>query len=439
MPFPDKENSKFFSNGNICISESSCIDGDGLIEESVVIHGELRSRFVVGSYTSVGVGAKCSNALIGRFSTIEENSIIGYRKIRGQFFSNHGFAHAEKFEAEDEFLSKIKTNRNFRENEKYCFIGHDVLVGRGSVIEEGVCVGDGAIILPGSYVNSDVPPFSVVSGQPASVLSYRFPKYEIDQLISSKWWLKDISVILSKYYSLDLMDYGDISDLISRVYQSKLPTLKRKMYWINTGRKVFEENKANNIIIGPSHIDIWNRKFQRGSIEKPEKYHLYPIPAVSAFSEQLSNLVRWWSSWVGNVLVFVPDFRIGNLGMKTGERDTRFIKQGVVSDQNSKDCYLAGVSALDLLRDIDGVRFWFWCLNGREEINKNKKIYVDSAGRYKHPLWNYEHMLKRYGETVINIQDFFPKIENFIIDASIHPTDECYTKMINIFDNYQWN
>ncbi len=53
------------------------------------------------------------------------------------------------------------------------FIGDDVIIGEKVTILEGVRVGNGAIICPGSLVNRDVEPGSTVSGLPASPVSDR--------------------------------------------------------------------------------------------------------------------------------------------------------------------------------------------------------------------------------------------------------------------------
>ena len=53
-------------------------------------------------------------------------------------------------------------------------IGNDVWIGHGAIILGGVNVGDGAIIAAGSVVIKDVAPCSIVGGNPAKMLKYRF-------------------------------------------------------------------------------------------------------------------------------------------------------------------------------------------------------------------------------------------------------------------------
>jgi acetyltransferase-like isoleucine patch superfamily enzyme len=52
-------------------------------------------------------------------------------------------------------------------------IGDDVWVGAGAVIAKGVTIGSGAIIGANSFVNRDVPPFSIATGCPAKVVKER--------------------------------------------------------------------------------------------------------------------------------------------------------------------------------------------------------------------------------------------------------------------------
>lgn len=53
-------------------------------------------------------------------------------------------------------------------------IGTDVWIGASSVILSGVTIGAGAVIGAGSLVTKDVPPFTIVGGNPARELGKRF-------------------------------------------------------------------------------------------------------------------------------------------------------------------------------------------------------------------------------------------------------------------------
>jgi len=67
-------------------------------------------------------------------------------------------------------------------------IGNDVWVGYETTIMPGVKIGNGAIIASKSVVVSDVPPYSVVGGNPAKVIKYRFDDGVIKELLEIAWW-----------------------------------------------------------------------------------------------------------------------------------------------------------------------------------------------------------------------------------------------------------
>jgi len=67
-------------------------------------------------------------------------------------------------------------------------IGNDVWVGREATILSGVTIGDGAVIGAKSLVTSDVPPYSVVVGNPARVTRMRFDQDTIDRMLKLRWW-----------------------------------------------------------------------------------------------------------------------------------------------------------------------------------------------------------------------------------------------------------
>lgn len=58
----------------------------------------------------------------------------------------------------------------------------DVWIGMDSLILSGVTIGKGAVIAARSVVTKDVPPYSVVAGNPAKVIKYRFDEDIIGEL-----------------------------------------------------------------------------------------------------------------------------------------------------------------------------------------------------------------------------------------------------------------
>lgn len=67
-------------------------------------------------------------------------------------------------------------------------IGNDVWIGEGASILSGVTVGDGAVIGARAVVSRDIPPYSVVAGNPAHIVRKRLPDADVDFLLSIRWW-----------------------------------------------------------------------------------------------------------------------------------------------------------------------------------------------------------------------------------------------------------
>ena len=89
-------------------------------------------------------------------------------------------------------------------------IGNDVWIGERSVLIYGTKIGDGAVIGAYSVVRGRVKPYSVVIGNPAQFLYYRFSREVINMLLDLKWWdLHDDTV---KHYS-DILISNDIEKL----------------------------------------------------------------------------------------------------------------------------------------------------------------------------------------------------------------------------------
>jgi acetyltransferase-like isoleucine patch superfamily enzyme len=67
-------------------------------------------------------------------------------------------------------------------------IGNDVWIGGNVVIMSGVKIGDGAVIANNSHVVKDVEPYSLVGGNPAKHIKYRFTPEQIEKLLEIQWW-----------------------------------------------------------------------------------------------------------------------------------------------------------------------------------------------------------------------------------------------------------
>ena len=91
-------------------------------------------------------------------------------------------------------------------------IGNDVWIGDNVTIMSGVTVGDGAVIANNSHVVKNVEPYSLVGGNPAKQIKYRFTSEQIDKLLEIKWWYWDDEKINKYSY---LLCNSNIDEFIS--------------------------------------------------------------------------------------------------------------------------------------------------------------------------------------------------------------------------------
>jgi len=82
----------------------------------------------------------------------------------------------------------------------------------------GITIGDGTVIATNSHVVKNVEPYSIVGGNPAKLIKYRFSPEQIEKLIEIKWWDWDDATI-NKY--IPLMCNTDIDRFIDAVSENK--------------------------------------------------------------------------------------------------------------------------------------------------------------------------------------------------------------------------
>ncbi|GJM57524.1 glycosyltransferase [Erysipelotrichaceae bacterium 66-17] len=143
----------------------------------------------IGFGTYVGHNAHISWAKIGKYCSIAPNvsTVIGRHPLdfvstHPAFFSNNnaaGFSYTNK---------KIFEDLKWLDKKSMISIGNDVWIGQSSMICDGTIIGDGAIIGAGSFVNQNIPKYSIAVGTPAKVIKYRFNKEDREFLSFLRWW-----------------------------------------------------------------------------------------------------------------------------------------------------------------------------------------------------------------------------------------------------------
>jgi acetyltransferase-like isoleucine patch superfamily enzyme len=85
-------------------------------------------------------------------------------------------------------------------------IGHDVWIGSNAIICPRVLkIGNGAIIGAGSVVTKDVPPYTILAGNPAKIIRKRFSDDIVIKLEMSKWWELSANCLKAKVPELEKM------------------------------------------------------------------------------------------------------------------------------------------------------------------------------------------------------------------------------------------
>jgi virginiamycin A acetyltransferase len=90
-------------------------------------------------------------------------------------------------------------------------VGNDVWIGHEALIMPAVSIGDGVIIASRSIVTKDIPPYTIVAGNPAQIIRKRFDEQTISKLLEIKWWDWPIEEITNNIHSI--VD-SDINTLI---------------------------------------------------------------------------------------------------------------------------------------------------------------------------------------------------------------------------------
>ena len=143
-------------------------------------HTELHSSRL-GEYSYVSQFSIVNKSDIGKFCSIANGCYIGLWEHNTQV-STHSFylyEHSGGF---------VKGYRNYDKDDIETVLGNDVWVGANAVIMKGVNIGNGVIIGASSVVTKDIPAYSIVVGNPARVIKYRYSKDEIAWLEKLQWW-----------------------------------------------------------------------------------------------------------------------------------------------------------------------------------------------------------------------------------------------------------
>ena len=126
------------------------------------------------SYNHIEVGDDVSIGTGALFIASESKIIIGNKVMFGPNVTIIGGNHNTSVVGR--FMYDVHEKRP--EDDQDIIFEDDVWVGSCAVILKGVKVGRGSIVAAGALVNKDVPPYTVVGGIPARIISMRFGNLE---------------------------------------------------------------------------------------------------------------------------------------------------------------------------------------------------------------------------------------------------------------------
>ena len=149
-----------------------------------------------------------SKLFIGNFCSIASSTVYldGNHNTRRVTTYPFGHKHSEVFNSVD--------GSGHPTGNGDVVIGNDVWIAENVTIMSGIKIGDGAVIGNNSHVVKNVEPYSIVGGNPARHIKYRFSENQIIKLLQIKWWFWEDSKI-NKY--LPLLCGEDIDKFIEAV------------------------------------------------------------------------------------------------------------------------------------------------------------------------------------------------------------------------------
>ena len=161
------------TNPNIIVGEFSYI-ADSDFQSHVTHHYPwLGDKLVIGKFCQIASGVE----FVMNGANHQMNAVSTY-----PFFTMPGFGAAAPESVDMPLKGDI-------------VVGNDVWIGQNAVILPGIHIGDGAIIGAESVVGSDVAPYTIVAGNPASVIRQRFDDDLVAMLLAWKWWDKSVERI----------------------------------------------------------------------------------------------------------------------------------------------------------------------------------------------------------------------------------------------------
>ncbi len=164
-------------NSFVCIADNVKLGRDVKLSKFINLYGcEIGDESKIGAFVEIqknaSIGKRCkisSHTFVCEGVTIEDNVFVGH----GVTFINDSYPRAANADGSLQTEADWKVERTV--------IKKGASIGSGSTILSNITIGENAIIGAGSVVTKDVPPNSIVAGNPARVLRYIEQAQEVSQ------------------------------------------------------------------------------------------------------------------------------------------------------------------------------------------------------------------------------------------------------------------